>query len=186
MRPGPGRRRRGERRSLEAAARHFRGACILAAVTAAGCGQGTGEAPALPGSAPSLEALAEEVLSALAAGDTGRLEALRLTEREHNELVWPELPAADPAANFPVDVAWRNIESRNVRARSRLLARRAGRDLELVGVECLGPTREFRSFAVRTGCRTTYRVDGGGPVREVLFEHVLVWSGRHKVFRYYE
>lgn len=164
------------------------GAAVLLGLALAvpGCGAGAGKEPDLRGSATSLEALAGEVMTGLAAADTARLESVRLDEREHNELVWPELPAADPEANFPVDLAWRNIRLRNARARERLLARYAGKRLELEGVECVGPTVEFESFRVRTDCSVTFRSGDGEPIRRQLFKDVLVRDERHKIFRYYE
>lgn len=161
-------------------------ALVCVGLAAAGCGEATGSAPELRGAVGSLESLGGEVLAALAAADTARLEAVRVSEREHNELVWPELPAADPEANFPVDDAWRNVQARNLRARSRLLSRHAGGALSLEGVECVGPEREFESFEVLTDCWTTFTLDGEGPFRRQLFKDVLVWGDRHKIFRYYE
>lgn len=157
-----------------------------AALAAGGRGEATGSPPQLAGSVSSLDALGREALAGLSAADTTRLEALRLTEREHNELVWPELPAADPEAGFPVDIAWRNIQLRDARARTRLVARYAGRSLELERVECVGTERAFESFAVRTDCWATFTADGEGPFRRQLFKDVLVWGGQHKIFRYYE
>lgn len=141
----------------------------------------------LRGTVQSLHALSEEVLAGLASADTARLRALRLTEREHNELVWPELPASAPENNFPVDFAWRNISLRDARALSRLLPLYAGHELELEDAECRGPTQEFRSFRVRTDCWVRFTRDGEELPPQQLFKDVLVWNdGGHAIFRYYE
>lgn len=144
------------------------------------------EGQGLSGSVSSLEELATEVLAGLASADTSRLEAVRLTEREHNELVWPELPAGRPGSNFPVDVAWRNITQRNRAALDALFPVYGGHDLELVDVECRGETQVFESFRVRTDCRVTLERDGETLPPQELFKDVLVWDGQHKIFRYYE
>lgn len=140
----------------------------------------------LPGSVGSLEELATEVLAGLASVDTARLRALRLTEDEHNDLVWPRLPAGAPENNFPADLAWRNISLRNAKALLRLLPTYRGHDLALTGVECRGPTERFESFHVRTDCRVAFRRDGEELPPQQLFKDVLVWDGEHKIFRYYE
>ena len=70
------------------------------------------------GAAPSLDFLAEGVLQAMARQDEPMLEAYRLSEYEHNEVVWPELPASAPEVNFPLDYAWENIQNRNTHTKS--------------------------------------------------------------------
>lgn len=144
------------------------------------------EGQRLSGSVSSLEELATEVLAGLASADTSRLEAVRLTEHEHNELVWPELPAGQPEANFPVDAAWRNITQRNRAALEALFAVYEGQDLELVEVECRGETVSFEGFRVETDCRVTLDRDGERLPPQQLFKDVLVRDGGHKIFRYYE
>lgn len=160
---------------------------LAVGVLSAGCdGPPGAEERLLPGSVDSLEEVGREVLAGLSARDTARLGRIRLTEREHNEAVWPELPASNPAAGFPLDVAWTNIQLRNEKALQRLLTRYGGRRLVLEEVACRGETREFESFQVRTDCGVRFRVNGDTVVREQLFKHVLVWDGEHKIFRYYD
>lgn len=151
------------------------------------CGDGSSdEGQRLSGSVSSLEELATEVLAGLASADTSRLEAVRLTEHEHNELVWPELPAGQPGSNFPVDAAWRNISQRNRAALEVLLPLYRGHDASLVGVECRGETERFESFRVETDCWITLERDGERLPPQQLFKDVLVQDGGHKIFRYYE
>lgn len=144
-----------------------------------------GGAP-FPGSAPSLEALGETVLRGLADGDTLALERVRLTEREHNEVVWPELPAAAPEVGFPVDFAWENIEMRNRRALGRILPGYRGREVTFRDVRCRGGTEEFRTFHVLTDCHVAFAVPGGGRLEARIFKDVLVRHGGYKIFRYDE
>lgn len=145
-----------------------------------------GEGQRLSGSVSSLEELATEVLAGLAWADTLRLELVRLTEYEHNELVWPELPAGRPESNFPVDAAWRNIAQRNRAALETLLPVYRGHDLSLTRVECRGETQTFASFRVETDCWITLQRDCERLPPQQLFKDVLVWDGQHKIFRYYE
>lgn len=140
----------------------------------------------LPGSVSSLPELSRAVLAGLAAADTSRLEAVRLTEHEHEDLVWPELPASDPALNHPVDLAWRNISIRNRAALSELFAEYRGRDLRFVSAECRGPTEAFESFVVHTDCWVELERDGEPLPPRQIFKDVLEWDGELKIFRYYE
>lgn len=160
------------------------------ALLSGGCGGSEGPAfagePPFPGSAPSLEALGETVLAALAAGDTAALQAVRLTEAEHNGVVWPELPASSPDVNFPVDQAWENIVLRNRRDMNRILPWYRGRDPELRTVECRGETQEFASFFVLTDCYIVFDAGAEGVLEAQVFKDVVVRNGGHKIFRYYE
>ena len=139
------------------------------------------------GSAPSMEVLGRQVLEALTRGDTAALERVRLTELQHNEAVWPELPASAPEVNFPVDYAWTNIQNRNRRALSRTLPAYAQRTLIYDAVECRGETEPFRTFEVHTDCWIVF-TSGEDPRRwEVqAFKDVLSRGGGYKIFRYYD
>ncbi len=144
------------------------------------------DAQPLPGSAPSLEALGRTVWDALVSGDTAALAAVRLTEYEHNELVWPVLPAARPEVDFPVDLAWENIERRNHRARSRLLAAFRDSDAELRATECRGETEEFETFHVLQDCCLVLHHPRRGRLDLQAFRYVHVMNHGYKIFRYYD
>lgn len=168
---------------------------ILLAVASSGCvrgdaaetSPGSNEALRFTDSAPSLDVLGRQVLAALTRRDLPALERLRLTEHEHNEVVWPELPASDPAVNFPLDYAWTNIENRNRKGLDRLLPYFAERQLGYLGVECRGTPQTFETFDVQTDCWLLFVV-GDSPERwEVqAFKDVLRRGGGYKIFRYYD
>ena len=167
-------------------------ALLLVAAGAAGCSSGY-DGPELPdvepfpGSAPSLDRLGEEVLAALSAGDSETLERFRLTEHEHNETVWPELPAAAAEVNFPADYAWENIQNRNHRGRERIEPLYRGRDHRFERVECRGETEVFETFAVRTDCWVVFRATFGRQWYEAqIFKDALIRGGGWKIFRYYD
>jgi hypothetical protein len=151
------------------------------------CGGGPSDGgPRLSGSASTLEELATTVLAGLAAADTSVLESVRLTEHEHNDLVWPELPAAAPDVDYPVDLAWTNISIRNEAALEDLGAVYGGHDLRLVDIECRGATQPFESFEVHTDCWVTFERDGVRIAPQQIFKDVLDWDDQLKIFRYYE
>ncbi len=139
-----------------------------------------------PGSSESLDELGRGIVDAFRADDRDALEAFRLTETEHNTVVWPELPASRAEHSFPLDLAWRNIELRNRRAipRARGALRRA-EPLAFESVECLGETRNFETFVVHTDCYTRFRARER-LYRIQLFKDVLRRNGGLKIFRYYD
>ena len=141
----------------------------------------------LEGAAETLDGLGRMVLGALVRADTLALASVRLTEQEHNEVVWPELPAARPEVNFPLDFAWTNIELRDRRSVSRLLPVFHELDVRFRGVQCRGGIQTFDSFRVLTDCWTLFDVEGReGPFEAQLFKDVVVRGGGHKIFRYYD
>jgi len=136
---------------------------------------------------PTMEALGRHVLESLARQDTAALNRVRLTEEEHNGVVWPELPASAPEVNFPVDYAWTNIQNRNTRGMARLLPTFADRAFGFQAVECRGPTEEFETFRVQTDCYVVFALGESPELWEVqAFKDVLVRGGGFKVFRYYD
>ncbi len=160
--------------------RGWRAACLLA--VALGCdGQ-----KAFPGSASDLDDLGRQALAAFERGDADALASLRLTEAEHNGVVWPELPAAQGPSPFPVDMAWQNIELRNGRAIPRAAeVLEWARPIAFESVSCEGEIQSFASFQVHTDC---YIVFGAreGRYRLQLFKDVLERHGGFKIFRYYD
>lgn len=163
---------------------------VLALLLAGGCQGpgGTAQAgePPFPGAASSLEELGSAVLAALTAGDTLALGAVRLTEEEHNEVIWPELPAGRPGANFPVELAWENITLRNRRDLTRSLSWFRGRTAGFRTVECRGDTEKFASFFVLTDCYIVFDTAAEGRLEAQVFKDVVVRNGGYKIFRYYE
>ena len=155
---------------------------LVAVALAVGCG---GPQP-FPGSAASLDELGWTVLGAFETRDRGALESFRLTETEHNAVVWPELPAARGPSPYPVDLAWHNIELRNGRSIPRSAnALDLLHPLRFASVRCEGGIRSFDTFRVHTDCYTHFTA-GGREYRIQLFKDVLERNGGYKIFRYYD
>ena len=162
------------------------GAAVLVVLVAA-CGAGVPDTETVREADPTVgvTVYARAVLNALDRGDTSALRALRLTEREHNDVIWPELPAGKPPINFPVDEAWANIQRRNERALRRIgpFFRESG--VELESAACEG--REvFDSFTVHTACTVAVRLRDGRRYRMTVFKDVVERSGAWRAFRYYD
>jgi hypothetical protein len=139
-----------------------------------------------PGSASSMSALGRTVLTALTRADRGTLEAFRLTERQHNDVVWPELPASAPDLNFPVDYAWQNIENRNARGLERIIPLYEGRVVSFRRLECRGESEQFTTFEVLTDCWLVFGYGDAGLFEAQIFKDVLARGGGYKIFRYYD
>lgn len=162
-------------------------AVILLSFLAGACGrsQRPGDL-AFPGSAPSMEVLARKALRGLAAADTALLNALRLTESEHNGAVWPELPAGAPEIGFPVDFAWRNIQLRNGSALERVAGWYRSNPVRYQATECRGGTQAFATFRVHADCWVLFLTTRGELLEAQLFKDVLERDGGFKIFRYYD
>jgi hypothetical protein len=130
--------------------------------------------------------LGARAVEALTAGDDPAIETLRLSRHEHNEVVWPELPASDPSLNVPIDWVWGDIQNRNREALGLLRPLFANRTVEVRGVECVGETQEFSTVRVHTDCWVHLREPEWGDTRIQLFKDVLERGGGFKMFRYYE
>lgn len=157
---------------------------LVAVLAGGGCG-----GQPFPDSATSLDDLGRGVMDAFERGDGAALERYRLTEKEHNQIVWPELPAGQAEHPFPVDLAWRNIQLRNQRAVGRASATLATAKLagsvEFRNVDCEGETESFATFSIHTDCYVLFGV-AGRSYKMQLFKDVLVRRGGYKIFRYYD
>ena len=160
---------------------------VLSCLLAGACKspQAPGEL-AFAGSSGSMEELAREALSGLAASDAELLNRLRLTEAEHNEVVWPELPASAPEIGFPVDLVWRNIELRSSAALDRIGGWFRSNAVRYQVTECRGATQEFATFQVHTDCWVLFLTIRGELLEAQLFKDVLERDGGFKIFRYYD
>ena len=138
-------------------------------------------------SAPSLDGLGRAVLAGLTQGERASVERHRLTEHEHNDVIWPELPASAPEVNFPLDYAWQNIQSRHRRSLARTRATLEGRNAAFRSVDCRGETQSFETFEVHTDCWVVFDLTDRGERFEVqLFKDVVARGGGYKYFRLYD
>ena len=161
----------------------------VVALAAGGCGDAAGTpaaSPRLEDGAPELRELGSAVWRAITDADTATLRQLRLSEHEHNELVWPEQPAArEPSAAANLDLWWQNIRNRNRAALEDLLARYTGSALQYDGVECQGEPRQYPSYSALTDCVLLLKNDRDEVRRLQAFRYVIEMDGAYKVVRYY-
>jgi hypothetical protein len=129
-------------------------------------------------------ALAQAVLDALGQRDLERLEGLALSEAEFKQHVWPELPAARPERNVPMDYVWGDLSQKSRNSLRRTFAAHAGQKYELVAVIFDGETTQHETFTVQRKGRCVVR-DGAGRERKLaLFGSVLEHGGRYKLFSF--
>lgn len=161
-----------------------------ALVAIAACGPadaGTADdTPGLQGGTATLEELGATIWSALIVEDTAVLESLRLTRAEHDELVWPEQPAArEPSASANLDLWWSNIETRNRAALADLGRTFRGSTARLAGTRCSGEPRQYSTYQALTDCQLTLELEDGSERRVQAFRYAILMDGRLKVVRYY-
>lgn len=158
---------------------------LVVALLLAGCAtEAAGKAERiLPGSRPTLDELGDAAWEALTAGDTARMERLRLSEREHNQRVWPALPAARPEIGMPVDFVWQSLQMRNHWDRARLLERFRGSAARLREVRCASVS-DFKDFRIHSDCVLHLREPSGMERSVRIFKDALELQGEWKLFRY--
>jgi hypothetical protein len=132
----------------------------------------------------SPDALALAVLRAIHERDAVRLRELALNEREFREVVWPELPAADPERNLPFSYVWGDLRTRSDAHLAAALERHGGEVLHLVQVRFTGGTTDYRTFLVHRRTELTVVDDAGAEYELRLFGSVFEQNGRFKVFSY--
>jgi hypothetical protein len=133
---------------------------------------------------PSIDSLASAVLDAFAERDVAALRGLAVDEREFRELVWPELPAAQPERNLPFSFVWGDLRQKSEHYLAQTLAAIGGQRLTLVAVRFAGETTRYPSYAVHRETTLTVR-DVEGSIRTLrAFGSALEKEGDWKVFSY--
>jgi hypothetical protein len=152
---------------------------VVPALMATACSSGTSR---LQNGARSIDQLVSEYMEAVVAGDTAAMHALRLSEYEHNEILWPELPASRPEFNMPIAFAWENLNLHSRRDANRVLADFSDRHIEIERVDCRKGVTEYPTLKVHGDCWIIGR-DGRTGIREEfkLFGSIVESEGRYKI-----
>jgi hypothetical protein len=156
-------------------------ATLLLAMAVGGC------VSSAPGAADDLgpaEALALDVLDAVADNDLARMENLALTEEEFRTIVWPKLPASRREVGMPADYLWTDLSTKSRAHLHDTLARVAGKRFELVDVEFEGETTDYETFRVRRRSVLRVRTGDGRVQRLRVFGSMIELDRRVKVFSY--
>ena len=132
----------------------------------------------------SPEALAREVLQALAVRDRARLSALALSEAEFRTRIWSELPASRPERNLTADYVWRDLAVKSDASLTGVLSTLGGRRLQLRRVEFVGETTNYATFSVSRKTELVVTGEDGAEERVRALGSILRADGRVKVFSY--
>lgn len=153
---------------------------VLVAATALGA-TACGDLEARSGLAnarSSDEAVAREVLDAIASEDRAAMERLLITEEEHRELLWDQLPEK---STWSFDyVRWLN-EHNTRKAITRAFEKWGGTEFQLLGIEYRKGVEEYDGFTLHRGAilhvrRTADGAEGTMELLDVLVERRGDWK----------
>ena len=154
--------------------------CIaLALVFCAACGP-----TPLDSAFTTSEALAQEVLRALARRDETRLRQLALSEREFEERVWPGLPAARPERNLPWSYVWMDLKQKSDASLKRTLSEHGGRTYKLQQVRFDGEHTAHGNYDVYRETVLVVAGNDGNSLEFRLLGSMIAADGSWKVFSY--
>ena len=133
---------------------------------------------------PTADALAREVLTALARQDDARLEALALNEDEFLRHVWPALPAARPERNLPFSYVWGDLRQKSdIHLRATISSHR-GRVYQLQSLTFTGGITEYPGFVVHRNTVLKVRSREGSDEELRLFGSAIEKDGVWKIFSF--
>jgi hypothetical protein len=138
----------------------------------------------LPHAQPSIDALVEDVLTALEHRDAARLRHLAVSEIEFREAIWPELPAARPERNLTAAYVWGDQHTRSEAGLQSAIADYGGKTLNLVRLEFRGETTQHRTFLVRRDPAVVVRGTDAQEQTLRLFGSIVEHDGGFKIFSY--
>ena len=142
-----------------------------------------GPPASLTNSFRSADETAMAMLDAVAAKDRARLEAIAVGEREFEEHVWPELPAARPERNLPLSYVWGDLHQKSGAGLDLVLERHGTKRYELQRVRFRDVTR-YPSYVVHRDASFDVIDAAGKPQTIRLSGSMLEKDGRWKIFSY--
>ena len=154
-----------------------------AVVLVAGMLSACASEPPLTHTAASAEALAADIVQAVAQRDRARLESLALDEQEFRRHVWPELPASRPERNLPFSYVWGDLRQKSAAGLTQTLARHGGEGYEVVAVTFAGASH-YGAYRVHRAPTIVVRGRSGDRGEIALTGSLLEKDGRWKVFSY--
>lgn len=140
--------------------------------------------PALAGSEPSVEALAERFLEAVGTSDAAQLEDLAISYEEFDAIVWPELDANRPGTNLDSRFVWSQYQMRSDVHLRRLLEGFGGRTFRLESINFKGEPREYGGFIIHDDPVLSLIAEDGSRQERQLFGAVIEHDGLYKIYGY--
>ena len=174
---------------------HFRASALVLLLTlAAACRPATAPAPNPPpqpaapafrlsNAAPSIDALVDEFLTALAAQDWNALEGLRVTESEYREFILPGSVAPGVAPkNYPATPSqyyWNTMNTKSLYSLRSLLASHGGRHYQRTAIAYAKGTQEYAWYRAYKKLRLTLADEQGQEV-ELTTGSIAEVNGQYK------
>ncbi|MGD8361292.1 MAG: hypothetical protein PVJ04_07650 [Gemmatimonadota bacterium] len=134
--------------------------------------------------AGSISELAKELLRALENGDSGLLNALRVSREEYQLLIWPEFPQSRPYLHIPPDEAWSFQYTKLREGMSGIYSRYGETPWNLVAAT-EGPVETFTNFTIHRGVEILAENNKSG--ERVIFDKkltVVERNGRFKILSF--
>lgn len=132
----------------------------------------------------NVDALAQAVLEAVEQGDRDAMLALMVTSKEHEELLWDQLPESN---HLTFDYARQLNERNSGKAITEAISRFGGDRFEFLSLEFTEPAESYAGFTLHLGAvlkvkRVSDGVEGTLPILDVILEY----GGRWKLMNYDE
>jgi hypothetical protein len=139
--------------------------------------------PALENASPSVEALIDRFLDALARKDRAALRGLRVTESEYRTLIMPgAVPPGSPLRHYPDEVSeyfWSVMNTKSAHYESYLINTVGGRHLTAKGFTWAKGTEDYATHSAFKQLRLTVE-DGDGKEEEVKTGSIVRVGDQYK------
>ncbi len=107
-----------------------------------------------------------------------------MNQDEFKTLVYPELPAADPARNTSAEFVWSMLQTRSESSLHSIMAAVGGRQLSFEEIRFTGETTRYESYKVHRESLLVLRDEAGDRQTVRLFGSVLEMDGQFKIFSF--
>jgi hypothetical protein len=136
------------------------------------------------GGAGSQDGLVRDFATALERRDTAALRGLLVTRSEFGWLYYPTNPEGLPPYNLTPQLMWFMVEGRTDQGLARLLERRGGKPLGVLGHRCQGKPSHQGDNTVWGPCEVLRLGEQGDTITERLFAQIVERNGRYKFLSY--
>ena len=138
----------------------------------------------LEAAASSPMELADRFLDCLAEGDVKGIQQLAITEEEFREIVYPELPAADPIRNTSAEFVWNQLFIRSQSSLYNVIDLLGGHRLTLKDMRFASGSDPHDSYVVHREAILILEDEEGIEHTERLFGSVLELDGQFKIYSF--
>ena len=138
----------------------------------------------LQGGASNRDLLVERFVIALEKRDTTTLRGLLLTKPEFGWLLYPTHPEGLPPYSLTPQLMWFMLEGNSEKGYQRLLQRRAGQPLRVIGHTCEGEPSKQGENTLWGPCPLLRRTASGDTLSERLFGLIVERGGHYKLVSY--